>query len=463
MPPPKTETLAARLERWGSPVPASQAHLAPRFERESIEALRALLAPIYLALLIFFAFFWVTDWLLYGAFFWQLLPLRAMLVGCYALAWRLIGHVRGGRQTLVFMTLMFGAATTPIAGMLVVNGDPSGIYATPFVAGPAVLALLPMPLIWYAADTGLLTALYVLAMAISGQLGEPGVTNFILALVGGSVLFGFIHVYLARQRWESFANRVRAEQMGERLAGELAMARRIQESLLPPALPAWEAPDLACWSGPAREVGGDFYAYARQPGGRVDVSVGDVSGKGLPAALLVSTCLALLRGASPAAPSPAALLGSLDLALADSTRATRQNCALCCVELAGSRLRVANAGGVAPLLRRADGRIEWVEAGGLPLGTGLAGRGYSDVCAELAPGDLLILVSDGVIEAVDGAGGLFGFERLEAAAANLGAASAFAAIAELRDALAAFSGPADPHDDMTIVVLRMGPAPPPTA
>lgn len=453
--PPAIATPLERLERWGSPVPAEQAALRRAFEHESIAALRDLLVPICFALLLFFACFWSTDWLFYRESFWRLLPLRLALVGTYALAWRHLGRARGARQTLGLMTVTFIVATAAIGGMLMVNGDPAGIYATPFLVAPAVMALLPMPRLWYALNTAAITLIYALAMALSGQLGAPGVANYLLALSSGSLLFGFFHSYQARQRWEGFANRVRAERLTERLASELALARRIQQSLLPPARPGWDAPDLACWSGPAREVGGDFYAYVRLPDGRIGLSVGDVSGKGLPAALLVSTCLALLRGATAGAASPGALLSTLDRALVDSTRATRQNCALCCVELVGGSLRAANAGGVAPLLRRAGGHVEWVEAGGLPLGTGLGGLGYRDSRAELGPGDMLVLVSDGVVEAMDEAGQLFGFERLEAALATLVADSAFTAVAELREALAAFTGPADAHDDMTIVALRL--------
>ncbi|NTU83900.1 MAG: SpoIIE family protein phosphatase [Chloroflexales bacterium] len=447
-------TLAARLLRWGSPVPAGQGALRARFEQESQAAMGDLMASFYPAFTLFFTFFTLTDWLLYRADFWQLLPLRISLIGIGLVGWRLNGRVRG-QGTPLLWTLLFSLSMAVIAEMLVVNGDPAGLYAVTFIVSPAMLALLPMPLVWYVINTALLTIIYVAPLWLAGHLGTPGVAAFILALIGCPPLFGFIQVSLARQRWESFANRVRAEQLSERLSSELATARRIQKSLLPPPYPRWPTPDLACWSEPAREVGGDFYTYARISDGRVGLSVGDVSGKGLPAAMLVSTCLALLRAATAGAASPGALLGAIDRALASSTQVTRQNCALCCVELADNRLRAANAGGVSPLLRRADGRVEWVEAVGLPLGTGLSDLGYHDVCAEVAPGDLLLLVSDGVVEAMDEAGQIFGFERLEAAAAALRFDSAFAAVAELRDALAGFTGPADPHDDMTIVALRV--------
>lgn len=447
--------LTVRLRRWALPVPLGQGHLLPRFERETLAELQRLLATFFFALICFFGFFLITDWTLYSYAAWQLLPLRALLVGAYALGWLRMRHMHSPLQAPATATAVFGVANLAIGAMLMVTGEPWGLYATPFVVAPAVLALLPMPLIWFAVNAAIVVGTYALAAALIGQLTQPEVAQILVSILGSTILFGFVHSYIARQRWEAFANKVRAEELAAQLAGELALARRIQQSLLPLAAPGWAAPDLVCWSAPAREVGGDFYAYAALPDGRVGVGVGDVSGKGLPAALLVSTCLALLQAATASAASPSALLSSLDQALRASTRATRQNCALCCVELDGPVLRVANAGGVPPLVRRAAGGVVWVDAGGFPLGSGFGHLGYREVCAELAPGDLLLLVSDGVVEAMDEAGELFGFERLERAVAALDAPSAFVAVAELREAVAAFAGPADAHDDMTIVALRV--------
>lgn len=250
---------------------------------------------------------------------------------------------------------------------------------------------------------------------------------------------------------------------------ELDMARNIQVSLLPPTHPRWPGPDVVCYSKPAEEIGGDFYAYhalggkagESKPGGFALV-VGDISGKGMPAALLMAVSLASLQTVVSQSFSPAELLAHLDRVLTSYTQTTRQNCALCYVELTPSLkgedriLRVANAGGIAPLIRRIDGPVEWMEVGGLPLGVGLGAEGgYQEAATTLKRDDLVILTSDGVIEAKNGAGEMFGFERLEQAVAAGPTTSAEAMLDYLKNRLMNFAGDTAPHDDMTMVVVQI--------
>jgi phosphoserine phosphatase RsbU/P len=118
-------------------------------------------------------------------------------------------------------------------------------------------------------------------------------------------------------------------------------------------------------------------------------------------------------------------------------------------------MRAANAGGVPPLIRRAGGAVEWVDVGGMPLGTELGAElGYPTTC-HLASGDMVILTNDGVIEAMSPAGELFGFARLEQAAASGPDASAEAMLGHLRTAVDRFAAGGEPHDDVTIVILRV--------
>ncbi len=113
-------------------------------------------------------------------------------------------------------------------------------------------------------------------------------------------------------------------------------------------------------------------------------------------------------------------------------------------------------GGVVPLIRRAGGAVEWAEVGGLPLGTELGAQlGYATITRQLSSGDLVILTSDGVIEAMSASGELFGFERMEQAVADGPAASAEAMLAHLRAAVDAFVDGGEPHDDVTIVAVRV--------
>ncbi|MBN1991696.1 MAG: SpoIIE family protein phosphatase [Anaerolineae bacterium] len=253
---------------------------------------------------------------------------------------------------------------------------------------------------------------------------------------------------------------------------ELDMARNIQVSLLPPPQPVWGGPDVVCYSKPAQEVGGDFYAYhalddkplaGGKTAGGFALVVGDISGKGMPAALLMAVSLASVQTVINQSFSPGELLAHLDRVLAHYTQTTRQNCALCYVEFKpagngqpGRILHAANAGGVLPIIRRGNGAVEWVEVGGLPLGVGLgAESGYQEVTLPLAPGDLVILTSDGVIEAMNQTGEIFGFERLEQAVAAGPALSAETMLGHLKRQVTAFVGPTEPHDDLTLVVVRV--------
>lgn len=277
----------------------------------------------------------------------------------------------------------------------------------------------------------------------------------------------------------------------ERLQQELTTAREIQQSLLPPPRPGWSGLDLVCYSTSAREVGGDFYAYHtfgkaedgrwKDENGKLKlkdeipassfslhpsafvVALGDVSGKGMPAALLMAVSLASFQSVIGQELAPAHLLAHLDGELEPYTR-TRflQNCALCYLEFTfsgqdrGCVLRAANAGCVAPLIRRANGSLEWVDIGGPPLGIGLGQEaGYSEVSLALQPGDLVILTSDGVVEAMNGSGNMFGFERLEAVVAAGPPHSAEAMLAHLRAAVLGHTAEAELHDDLTIVVAQI--------
>ena len=250
----------------------------------------------------------------------------------------------------------------------------------------------------------------------------------------------------------------------DRLRRDLALAREIQTSLLPEPAPCWDGLELRCFSNPALEIGGDFYTYRASANRKVLLSkyvlaVGDVSGKGVSAALLMATTLSKFDASLSLKLGPAELLAHLDRAILPYTKSRRQSCALCYVEIVGANtvrplMRLANAGCIPPYLKHADGSVEWIEAGGPPLGQGLGARsGYREVVRPLTKGDMIVLTSDGVVEARDRADELFGFERLEAAIAAGPAASTAAMLEHLKAAVAAFVGDQDPHDDVTIVVL----------
>ena len=242
----------------------------------------------------------------------------------------------------------------------------------------------------------------------------------------------------------------------DRLHNELVLAREIQQSLLPAPAPRWSQLDIMCYSQPAREVGGDFYSYHRFDDRRIALAIGDVSGKGASAALLMATSLSLFNANVVRRLQPSILVRELDQSLLPYTQPRRQNCALCYVELDGSTLCVVNAGAVPPYLRRGGQHVEWPDAWGFALGQGLgAEQGYQPVLLDVGSGDLVVLVSDGFVEAKNAAGAMFSFDRLEAAIRLGPTVSAAAMVAHLVAELQRFVGTTEPHDDVTLVVARV--------
>lgn len=250
----------------------------------------------------------------------------------------------------------------------------------------------------------------------------------------------------------------------DRLRSDLALAREIQQSLLPEPAPSWDGLELRCFSRPALEIGGDFYTYKASSNVKVLLSkyviaVGDVSGKGVSAALLMAATLSRFDASLSLRLGPAELLAHLDRAIMPYTKQRHQSCALCYIEIVGVNtvrpvMRLANAGCIPPYVKHADGSVEWIETGGPPLGQGLGMRtGYQEIVKLLTKGDMIVLTSDGVVEARDHAEDLFGFPRLEDAIADGPTSNTEAMLDHLKARVAAFVGDQDPHDDITIAVL----------
>jgi hypothetical protein len=235
---------------------------------------------------------------------------------------------------------------------------------------------------------------------------------------------------------------------------ELEVAKALQQGLLPSRSPDLKEYRFAHSYRTANEVGGDYYDFLPLPDGRLALVVGDASGHGMAAGLLMAIANATLKTALDLDPEPGKALAVLNRTLA-RTGDNRAFMTLFYAILEPSF----------PYLRRKDGRIEELGSGALPLGirTSLDARGDS---TTLDPGDLLVLYSDGLVEAVNKEGEDFGFERLR----NLLTADASPQV--IHDRVLAdfdgFVGGEDVHDDLTLVVIRReddSPAtpPPPTA
>ncbi len=240
----------------------------------------------------------------------------------------------------------------------------------------------------------------------------------------------------------------------ERLEGEIAIARTIQQKLLP--APEASLPGLSVLADfqPLAALGGDYYDYFAMPDGRSAVAVGDVSGHGLPTGLLVAMAKAGLSALAESGLAGPALFARLNDLIHRSTDSRNyMTLALLAYDPVSRRGELTNAGQLAPY-RLSDGGLESLSLPSFPLG--LSGRfDFPAREFEFAAGDRLLFVTDGFVEAVNRDGEPFGFERLEA----LLLAEASSDAARLRDALleavAAHAGGVPPADDRTLVVLTM--------
>lgn len=380
----------------------------------------------------------------------------AALLAAVLLAPRLRGHVAA-------LQVVNASVAVIVTHQLVINSANHPMYLAASLTAIYGAQLSFLRLREWLATVGL-----ILAWLAAATLLSPGLENSLVALLfyaaNYSIATALVWVRVRLQSQEARGRvalqqaNAELKQLSAQLQNELALAREIQQSLLPPPSPAWPELDIVCHSRPARAVGGDFYSYHRFDDSRVALAVGDVSGKGASAALLMATSLSLFNAYVVERDHPAELLADLDRSLLPYTQPRRQNCGLSYVELDGRTLLAVNAGGIPPYVRHSDGRIDWPDARGFALGHGMSALIRYETCrVTVAPGDVIVLVSDGVVEAMNARGELFGFERLQAAIAGGPASSAQAMLDYLIAALDRFVGATEPHDDGTIVVVRTWP------
>ena len=240
------------------------------------------------------------------------------------------------------------------------------------------------------------------------------------------------------------------------LAAELALSRLQQRSIVSLEPPEVAGYDLAGYYEPAREVGGDFFELfrLRRRGRPLGVTIADVTGKGIAAALLMAFARPVIHSALQAAPGPADALRRTNRILVDELHTALFITALAGrLEVASGRFSIANAGHEPPLLIRTDGApIEAIEGGGPMLGV-FAPLDLPELVIQLAPGDRILLYTDGVTDAIASTGERFGKERMIATVEGARDGSAHDLVAELSSAVSAFSGGVMPADDVTIVAV----------
>jgi serine phosphatase RsbU (regulator of sigma subunit)/predicted ester cyclase len=247
------------------------------------------------------------------------------------------------------------------------------------------------------------------------------------------------------------------QEMGERerIEQELRVARRIQQASLPEEVPQLEGWQISPLYRPAREVGGDFYDLHPLPEGRLVLVVGDATGKGVPAALVMSTTCGMLQLAAQGldSSSPGEVLVRVNEALLARIPTNMfVTCFYAILDPNSGTLRYANAGPDPPHVRRSDDNAEELRARGMPLGL-MAGMGYEEEVASLREGESVLFYSDGLVEAHDPEGQMFGFPRLRALVAKHGEERSLGEY--LLEELYSFVGEGwKQEDDITLLTLR---------
>jgi phosphoserine phosphatase RsbU/P len=240
----------------------------------------------------------------------------------------------------------------------------------------------------------------------------------------------------------------------ERIDQQLRIARAVQAGLLPDAPPQLPGYDVAAIHLPSHAIGGDYYDYLPQRGGQVGIAIADVSGKGVPAALIMATFRAALRGELRRQSDVRDALVEVGRTLMESQRAVHFVTAVCGVlDPATGRFAYVNCGHNPPLRLRAEGGCEMLDVGGPALGI-LPDQHYEAGSVRLRPGDVLCLFTDGVVEPMDAADEEFGPERLEAVLRSVASLPARDAVQAVVDATKAFSGRDTYEDDFTLVLVK---------
>jgi serine phosphatase RsbU (regulator of sigma subunit) len=253
---------------------------------------------------------------------------------------------------------------------------------------------------------------------------------------------------LVRQQQQQAQERERIEQ-------ELRIARLIQQTLLPKHVPDRPGYEVAAYYQPAREVGGDFYDFLEFEDGHLGIIVGDVTDKGVPAALVMATTRTMLRAAAQRLDSPGAVLRQVnDVIVTDIPPNMFVTCLYAILDPRSGRLRYANAGQDLPYQRHKgrSGDATELRATGMPLGL-MPGMFYEEKETVLEAGDSVLFYTDGLVEAHDPRRDMFGIPRLEG---FIGAHPGGAPMIDfLLSELARFTGEEwEQEDDITLVTLQ---------
>ena len=240
----------------------------------------------------------------------------------------------------------------------------------------------------------------------------------------------------------------------KRLERDLSLARELQFHLLPQRAPQLDNLDIAAKFVPARAIGGDLYDFVPYSLSRTALVIGDVSGKGAPAAIYAALVSGILRSHAPIEPAPGEMLSAVNFSLGER-RIEGQFVSLIYAvwDDEARTLQVSNSGLPRPIYLH-DGKIELIETAGLPLGL-FDDVDYDEFTVQAKPGDLFVFYSDGIFDARNHEGEMFGRERVEEVVAACSDSEASCVVDSLFKAVAEFSAGVDTFDDQTVVAIKV--------
>jgi serine phosphatase RsbU (regulator of sigma subunit) len=314
--------------------------------------------------------------------------------------------------------------------------------------------------------TGLMSALGYLCLTfyIEGNFEprtELGAFPLSIYIVYASLIFtaGVIAAVVTGQIRSSVVAALRKAEVENELKAvnhDLDIARSIQQGLLPAQSPSLDNYDLAGWNQPANQTGGDYFDWQSLPDGRLAISLGDATGHGIGPALVSTSCRAYARASFITSNGHHQVLERLNRLLADDLSSNRfVTFAVVFLNPEDSAIEILSAGH-GPILwyKYSTDKFESLEAQGIPLGM-IAGISYEKAQSRrMAPGDMLVLVTDGFYEWENPQGEEFGVERLETTIRQARDSSAAEVIAKLRKAVESFCQGTEQKDDLTAVVLK---------
>jgi serine phosphatase RsbU (regulator of sigma subunit) len=248
----------------------------------------------------------------------------------------------------------------------------------------------------------------------------------------------------------------RVARQQERIQHEMFLARNIQQGLLPRDLPQGDYFQVSSFTTPTEAVGGDYYDVVTLPDGRYGFALADVSGKGLPAALTAASLQGAFAAVAAGSPDLGELFRRVNDYLFEHTPPEMFATVLYGVLDREGEFEFVNAGHIPPLIIRAPGGVDRIESSNLPVGL-FPHVDFATENVQLNPGDMIVTTSDGVTEASDAVGELFGDDRLLALLQTCSGQTAEEVVQKILASIREYVGTAPQSDDITVTIVRYGP------